>query len=68
MDKEKLLEILPMLAPIILLQLSLQVYSMVNLLKRNRVRFNSKLLWGVLIIAGGLLGCTGYLVFRSDEE
>lgn len=68
MDTEKLMEILPLLVPIVIIQLSLQVYSMVNLVKRNKVRFNSKLLWGVIIILGSILGSTAYLVFRGDEE
>ncbi len=61
-------EILPFLAPVFIIQLSLQVYSIINLVKRRKVRFNSKLLWGIVIICLGIIGPVVYLIFRGDEE
>lgn len=61
-------KILPFLIPVILIQVSLQVYSIVNLVRRKKVRFNNKLLWGVIIIGFQTLGAAAYLVFRGDEE
>lgn len=61
-------EILLFLIPVILIQVSLQVYSIVNLVRRKKVRFNNKLLWGVIIIALQIPGSVAYLLLRGDEE
>jgi len=61
-------EILPFLIPVILIQVSLQVYCIVNLVRRKKVRFNNKLFWGVIILCFQILGAVSYLVFRGDEE
>lgn len=65
---EELKEMIPLLIPLALIQLSLQAYSIINLVKRNRVRFNNKFLWGVIILAGGFFGSIAYLVLRGDGE
>lgn len=64
----KLNEILPYLMPVILIQVCLQIWSIVNLVRRKKVRFNNKLLWGVIILAFQIPGVAAYLVFRGDEE
>lgn len=61
-------EILPFLAPVFVIQLGLQIYSIINLVKRHKVRFNNKLLWGIVIVVFGILGPVVYMVFRGDEE
>lgn len=60
-------EIIPFLIPLVLLQFGLQAYSIINLVRRHRVRFNNKLIWGIVIIVFGLPGAVVYLVFRGDE-
>lgn len=64
----KLNEILPYLLPVILIQVCLQIWSIVNLVKRKKVRFNNKLLWGIIILLFQIPGTVVYLVFRGDEE
>jgi len=61
-------EILPFLIPVILIQVGLQVYSIINLVGRKKVRFNNKLLWGIIIIGFQILGAVSYLMFRGEEE
>ena len=61
-------EVFPFLIPVFVIQLSLQLYSIVNLIKRRKVRFNNKLLWGIVIVLFGILGPVAYMVFRGDEE
>ena len=60
-------EVLPYLIPVFIIQFGLQIYSIVNLIKRKKVPFNNKLLWGV-IIASGIIGTIIYLIFRGDDE
>lgn len=61
-------EILPFLAPLFLIQLGLQAYSIISLVKRRRVRFDNKPLWGAIILIFGIFGSVAYLAFRGDEE
>jgi hypothetical protein len=63
-----LVKMLPYLWLVFALQLGLQVYCILNLVKRVRVRYNNKLLWGFIILCGGILGPIVYLLFRGDEE
>ncbi len=61
-------DVIPFLIPVILIQVGLQVYSIVNLVRRKKVRFNNKLVWGIIIIMFQMLGAVAYLVLRGDEE
>lgn len=61
-------EIIPFIIPLVLLQLGLQAYSIVDLVRRRRVRFNNKLIWGVVIVGLSMIGAVAYLVFRGDDE
>jgi|AGTN01.1.fsa_nt_gi hypothetical protein len=60
-------EVFPFLIPVFVIQLGLQVYSILNLVKRRKVRFNNKLLWGIVIVLFGILGPVAYMIFRGDE-
>jgi heme/copper-type cytochrome/quinol oxidase subunit 4 len=64
----KIPEILPFLIPLIVIQFGFQIYCIVNLIKRKKVRFNNKFLWGVIIICFQLLGAGSYLLFRGEDE
>jgi len=44
-----------------ILQCILQVFCVVDLVRRPAVPGGNKWLWGLLIVAGGLLGCLIYL-------
>jgi hypothetical protein len=61
-------QIIPFLIPIFVIQVGLQIYSIVNLVKRKRVPFNNKLIWGIIILCGGIFGSIIYLIFRGDDE
>ncbi len=60
--------LLLMIWPLLLLQLSLQVYSIVDLVRRKKVRFGNKYIWGAIILVGGVLGPIVYLTLRGEEE
>lgn len=64
---QKFIELLPLLIPIIALQLIVQIVALVNLIRRKKVRFNSKLLWGIIIVTG-MLGSIIYFIARGDED
>lgn len=67
-------DIIPFLIPIILVQVGLFIYTILDLRKRESVR-GSKTLWAVLLVLGmlsvptGLIVATIYLLFaRLPEE
>jgi len=63
---EKLLEILPYIIPILLLQLALAIYALVDLAKREKTR-GPKWMWAIIILFGELIGPVVYLVWGREE-
>jgi len=65
---DRFLDLLPLLIPLLLIQLTLQIYSIIDLIKREKVRFDNKLLWGAIIILFNVIGPVVYLVFGRSEK
>ncbi len=62
-------QILLLLTPIIVIQLGLIVFSLHDLLRpERRVKGDSKLMWGILILVIGLLGPILYLAVGREPE
>jgi len=61
-------DMLKYLWPFIVVQLILQVTALISLSKRQKVRFDNKKVWILIIVLGGLLGSIGYFVFRGEED
>jgi hypothetical protein len=62
-------QVLLLLLPLILIELALIVIALRDLLRpERRVRGDSKLMWGLLIIFIGLLGPILYLTVGRQEE
>ncbi len=64
---EKVLQLLPFIIPIVLLQLILMVVALVDLSKRERVRWLPKWGWALIIILGELLGPIVYFILGREE-
>ncbi len=61
-------DLLPVLLPLIAIQLGLQIYSLVDLARAGRqVRYLSKTVWALVIIFGQLLGSVVYLIVGREE-
>ena len=63
-----IVDILKDLWPLLVLQFGLQIVALVNLSKRNKVRFDNKWIWVLIIVFGNLLGPIAYFIFRGDED
>lgn len=63
---EELMNFLPLLIPILLLQLGLMVFCLVDLARRERTK-GPKWLWAVIIIFGELIGPIVYLLLGREE-
>ncbi|TVP86091.1 MAG: PLDc_N domain-containing protein [Acholeplasmataceae bacterium] len=65
---DRLLELLPLLIPLILIQIGLAVYALIVLHRAKRVRGDSKLLWALVIIFINLFGPVIFLFLgRLDD-
>lgn len=64
---EKLLQYLPYIIPIVLLQLILMIVALVDLLRREKTRFLPKWVWALVIVLGELIGPIIYLVLGREE-
>jgi len=63
---DTLVEYLPFLIPILLLQLVLMVWALVDLSRRERTR-GPKWLWAIIIVLGELIGPIVYFLFGREE-
>lgn len=67
MSTEQLMRLLPLILPLVLIQLGLMVVALLDLVRREHTR-GPKWLWAVIIIFGELIGPLVYFLFgRSDE-
>jgi hypothetical protein len=60
--------ILPLLIPLIVVQLGLAIFCLVDLFKRERVKFLPKWGWALIILLGELVGPVVYLFVGRAEE
>ena len=63
---ETIQEYIPFLIPLILLQLALMAFALVDLARRERTR-GPKWVWAIVIVLGELLGPIVYLLFGREE-
>jgi hypothetical protein len=63
---EQLQEVLPLLVPILIIQIALVVYALLDLIRRPRTR-GPKWLWLLVILFINLIGPIVYLIVGRDE-
>lgn len=64
---DKLIELLPLLLPIILIDLGMKIYAFIDIMKEDRrVRWNNKVAW-ILISVLINYGWIFYFIFGRDE-
>jgi DMSO reductase anchor subunit len=63
---ETLVAYLPFLIPILLLQLVLMIWALVDLSRRERTR-GPKWMWAIIIVLGELIGPIVYFLFGREE-
>jgi hypothetical protein len=65
---EQIKDMLPWLVPLAILQLAIMVVALVDLVKREKVRGDSKVVWALLIIFINLIGPIVYLIAGRGED
>jgi hypothetical protein len=63
---EKLQTILPFLIPILVIQLGLIIFALVDLVRREKTR-GPKWLWAIIILFGELIGPIIYFLVGREE-
>jgi len=63
---ERILQLLPFIIPIVLLQLVLMIVALVDLIRREKTR-GPKWLWVIVIVIGELIGPIVYFIFGREE-
>lgn len=65
---EKIMEYLPLLVPIILVQLILMITALTNLIKNRKVKVLSVPVWMIIILLVNIIGPTLYFIFGRVDE
>jgi ABC-type multidrug transport system permease subunit len=63
-----LLTLLPLIIPLVILQLGLQIFGLIDLSKRSKVKFDNKLMWALIVVLGGIIGAAVYLITGRLED
>ena len=62
------MSVLPLLIPLVLIQLVLMIICLVDLVRREKVKGLPKWAWAIIIVLGELIGPTVYLIVGRAEE
>ena len=69
MQNTEIFKIVQLVWPIALIQLALQVYAIVDLIKRKKTKNLNVPVWVLIIILGEIIGAVLYFAIgRSEEE
>jgi hypothetical protein len=63
---EKVTQWIPFLIPVVVIQLGLMAFALVDLVRRERTK-GPKWVWALVIVFGELLGPIIYLIFGREE-
>lgn len=65
---EEIRPLIPLLAPLLIIQLALLAVAVIDLIRRDNVRYLPKWAWAVIIFLISWIGPISYLIIGRDEE
>lgn len=65
---QEMIEYLPFLIPIIIIELALALTAFIHVLKHPRYRFGNKIIWILIVLLLQIIGPIIYFVFGRGEE
>ena len=65
---ESIREYLPILIPIVVLEIGLMIYALTHILKHNKFKFGNKAMWIVVVVLIPTIGPIFYLTIGKDNE
>jgi hypothetical protein len=66
-EMESIVEMLPYLVPIFVLELALLAYALIDLFKRKHITGGKKIVWVLVAVCFQIVGPIAYLVFGRKE-
>jgi hypothetical protein len=67
-NMDSLMQYLPFLIPLVILQLALMLTALVHVLKHNKYRFGNRVLWVIVVAVFGFVGPILYFTVGRSEE
>ncbi len=61
-------QLVALVIPIALVQLGLMAFALYDLVRRERVRWGNKWVWGIVIVVVNIIGPVLYLLLGREEE
>jgi hypothetical protein len=65
---EELNRYIPLLIPLVIIEIALLVIALIDLIRRENVRYFPKWVWAVIILILNFIGPIAYLILGRDEE
>jgi hypothetical protein len=65
---QQIIEYLPFLIPIIIIELALALTALVHVLRHPNYRFGNKVIWIIIVLCIQIVGPIIYFVFGRGEE
>lgn len=65
---ETIIKMLPFLVPLILLELGLLIFALIDVIRRQRVKGNNKVIWILIIVLINVIGPIIYLAIGRKED
>ncbi|MDD5190564.1 MAG: PLD nuclease N-terminal domain-containing protein [Dehalococcoidales bacterium] len=67
-DFSKILDMLPFLIPLFLIELVLLVIALIDVIRREKVTGNNKVVWILVIVLFQVIGPVVYFIFGRKES
>lgn len=61
-------KLIVLLLPVIVIQFTLMIVAIIDLAKREQVRYDNKVIWAVVIVLINLIGPIVYLIWGREPE
>ena len=65
---EELSRYIPLLIPLFIIEIALLVIALIDLIRRENVRYFPKWVWVLIILILNFIGPIAYLILGRDEE
>lgn len=65
---QELMEYLPFLIPVIIIQFALAILALIHVLKHPNYRFGNKMIWIIVVLFIQIIGPIVYFVFGRGDE
>jgi hypothetical protein len=67
-EAKAITDMLPFLIPLIIVELGLMIFALVDLLKREYYKTDTKIIWAIVIVIFGIIGPVIYFIFGRKEQ